>query len=92
MCDLLLCTKKGKYRNETGKHKIHDVYTVVQLQGQGEDPELYVIRSVPLDEKGEGGIVVDTWTNFKSHIMKIYSDVLYRHLYCERDATFEKNL
>jgi hypothetical protein len=29
--DLLLCTRKNKYRNKTGNHKIHDVYTVIQL-------------------------------------------------------------
>ena len=29
-CDLLLCTKK-QFRNEPGKHKIHDIFTMISM-------------------------------------------------------------
>lgn len=52
-------------------------------------PDIYVLRAT---SKKEGGIVVDTWENFKTYIKNLYSDVLFRHLYCERDEKFQQKL
>lgn len=81
-CDLLLCTRKSQIRNVSGKHKIHDIFTVISMQSQDSDDEFFVIRSVPVDQ---GGIVVDNWDSFKMYIKAMYSDVLFRHLFCKRD-------
>ena len=85
--DLLLCIRKNEVRNVSGKHKIQDVFTLIYMQSEGEEAEYFVLRSAPLEQ---GGVVIDTWEAFKDYL-KIsihqgkYSDVLYRHLYCERN-------
>ena len=30
-CDILLCTRKNSIRNVSGKHKIHDIFTMISL-------------------------------------------------------------
>ena len=62
---------------------------MISLEGDGDDEEFYVIRSAPIDE---GGILFESWESFKFYIKEMYSDVLFRHLFCDRNEEFQYSL
>ncbi|CAI2368613.1 unnamed protein product [Moneuplotes crassus] len=80
--DILLFTGKtvisGITRKITNSHYDHVAMVLTFL----EDDEIYFLESTA------SGVHVTTWTELKTYVDELYSKVVWRKLYCERDDDF----
>ena len=52
-----------------------DAFIILNLQDQGGNSQVFVMRATTIDK---GGILIESWDTFKEFIQGKYTDILYR--------------
>ena len=72
--DIILCSNKKAFKDL----HVDRVYILIRLISG-----LHVLRPA---ENFENGVLIETWEKFQRYKYKRFTDILHRHLYCDRST------